>query len=307
MSLLRQLVRRTLRVWDPHPQLGLEFYWEPAPGEALPSAAIVEGRGTLTWRGPGTSNYDLKSIYSFYRGDMLNGRPEGRGRLETAAGSIYDGEWSDGQMHGKGRLRFENGDEYIGAFQHGKMQGQGVHISANGEVYEGAFQDGRRHGLGTVTTANGSKHEFQWLRGNEVASKHAPVLVQLGASNPADITIAVAADAEKHAQIKRANVGFHVLTYSHQLRAGAVDIIPDDTSLMSIWKGGGKIYNMAAAPNYGSGDFSYDSRAFIKISISAKSSIASVRSLKLAFARSRIDPQPFLGVERLRVRRQGHR
>ena len=42
-------VRKTYRVWDVHPDLGLEFTWDPLDHESA-AAGAVNGRGKLTWR-----------------------------------------------------------------------------------------------------------------------------------------------------------------------------------------------------------------------------------------------------------------
>src|SRR4051812_14448777 len=50
----RSVSRRTVRVWDFHPEKNLDFVWEPASGQS-PSRTIaadgtVNGEGRLVWR-----------------------------------------------------------------------------------------------------------------------------------------------------------------------------------------------------------------------------------------------------------------
>ena len=47
----RKLTRQTLRAWDPHPELGLDFVWE-FDGESPPEGAI-SGSGRLLWLAKG--------------------------------------------------------------------------------------------------------------------------------------------------------------------------------------------------------------------------------------------------------------
>src|SRR5262245_38529394 len=49
----QKLVRRTFRIWDPHPELGLEFSWEQQSGATTDPAGTVAGSGILTWRAKG--------------------------------------------------------------------------------------------------------------------------------------------------------------------------------------------------------------------------------------------------------------
>jgi hypothetical protein len=292
----KQLISKTLRVWDAEPQFNLEFYWEPAAGHPLQDGAVVEGNGTLTWRKPGTPNYDFKSIYSTYRGDMRNGRPHGSGRLDTHAGTLYEGTWAAGLMHGHGRLRFENGDEYTGEFTHGQIDGKGRYAAASGEIYEGEFAQGRRHGIGTVTALDGSTRTARWRDGAEVQSGSDRVFVQLKRQRAADVRIEITTNARMNSQIKRASAEelSNPITYTHVVGSGVIGILPDDERLLRIWKQGGAMYNMDA------NDFSYreanfDIPAFINIRIASRTAV-SASSLTLEVSKSAVDNQPFLGI-----------
>lgn len=91
LSADRSVVRRTVRVWDPHPEKNLDFVWEPAsatdPGIAADGA--IDGRGKLIWRVRGSASYDPKTVYSVYKGEMREGRPNGDGRLEVRSGEVF--------------------------------------------------------------------------------------------------------------------------------------------------------------------------------------------------------------------------
>jgi hypothetical protein len=54
----RSVLRRTVRVWDFHPEKNLDFVWEPAAGQS-PDRTIAEdgtinGKGRLGWRVSGS-------------------------------------------------------------------------------------------------------------------------------------------------------------------------------------------------------------------------------------------------------------
>ncbi len=63
-----------------------------------------------------------------YRGQAVNGLPEGEGVITFANGNAYNGQVHNGQMHGQGRLSYADGTSF----------------------YEGDFKDGQRHGNDVV-------------------------------------------------------------------------------------------------------------------------------------------------------------
>ncbi|GFM84395.1 peptidase C13 [Pseudomonas cichorii] len=83
-----------------------------------------------------------------YRGDLVNGRLQGEGRIDYPNGSWYAGQFENGQRHGRGEWHASNGDIYKGLFEHGLFHGQGKLITAGGN-YVGGFKLGRRDGEGT--------------------------------------------------------------------------------------------------------------------------------------------------------------
>jgi hypothetical protein len=169
------LIRKSFRVWDPHPELNLDFLWEPDP-TAIPEKTaddIVNGRGALTWHAKGAANYDRRFTYSVFKGVLKNGRPEGEGVLGVRDGLSYSGHWLNGEMHGRGVLRLPNGDKYEGDFIGGKMHGVGRYVAIEGAVFFGEFRNGLRHGIGKLTTAEGA-YRTVWRDGREVARQRIP-------------------------------------------------------------------------------------------------------------------------------------
>lgn len=129
---------------------------------ASPSSA------TLTW--PDSSQY---------KGDVLQNKPMGKGKMVWGNGSTYDGDWQNGvrtgqgtyvwpdgrhyqgdfvndEMHGKGTATWPNGSWYKGDWYHNHRSGNGILVFANGDRYSGDFLNDSPHGNGTLIYKNGS-------------------------------------------------------------------------------------------------------------------------------------------------------
>lgn len=84
-----------------------------------------------------------------YRGDLVNGLLQGKGRIDYPNGSWYAGEFDKGQWHGQGEWHGSNGEVYRGQFNQGLFDGQGA-LTTNASSYGGGFKAGRRDGEGTL-------------------------------------------------------------------------------------------------------------------------------------------------------------
>lgn len=84
-----------------------------------------------------------------YRGDLVNGLLQGKGRIDYPNGSWYAGEFDKGQWHGQGEWHGSNGEVYRGQFNQGLFDGQGA-LTTNASSYSGGFKAGRRNGEGTL-------------------------------------------------------------------------------------------------------------------------------------------------------------
>lgn len=84
-----------------------------------------------------------------YRGDLVNGLLQGKGRIDYPNGSWYAGEFDKGQWQGQGEWHGSNGEVYRGQFNQGLFEGQGA-LTTNGNSYSGGFKAGRRDGEGTL-------------------------------------------------------------------------------------------------------------------------------------------------------------
>ncbi|TBV08987.1 C13 family peptidase [Phytopseudomonas dryadis] len=101
---------------------------------------------------------------SRYRGEVVDGLLQGRGRLDHADGSWFSGTFKDGQRDGQGEWRGANGEHYVGGFADGSFSGEGT-LSQAGQVYRGEFRKGRFHGLGQLEQADGSSFHGRFVRG----------------------------------------------------------------------------------------------------------------------------------------------
>jgi len=84
-----------------------------------------------------------------YRGDLVNGLLQGKGRIDYPNGSWYAGDFDKGQWHGQGEWHGSNGEVYRGQFNQGLFDGQGA-LTTNTSNYSGGFKAGRRDGEGTL-------------------------------------------------------------------------------------------------------------------------------------------------------------
>jgi len=92
-------------------------------------------------------------------GDLLEGALEdGRMRaakITFADGRAYTGPIVNGLPNGKGKMNYPDGMRYEGDMRNGVRQGQGIAVYENGARYAGAWRFDLRHGKGDYTTPKG--------------------------------------------------------------------------------------------------------------------------------------------------------
>ncbi|WP_187969907.1 MORN repeat-containing protein [Aquibium microcysteis] len=240
----RSIMRRTVRVWDTEPERNLDFLWEPERDTMpkLDTGGALGGRGTLTWRVRGAASYDPAAVFSVYTGEMRNGRPHGRGRLERRSGETFEGVWRDGLLDGPGIQVDAQGNRYEGAFRGGRPDGEGRYLAANGEIFEGRFVAGVRHGTGTTTLPGGTRYASSWTMGVETSERPDALAdaggggllrIQTGSDAAARTEFSVTVDQRMNQQSET--------RYQHLMRADDIAIYPVSDDVNRAWNGNGEI------------------------------------------------------------------
>ena len=89
---------------------------------------------------------------NFYKGEIINGLPNGRGNLYNMDNIlIFSGRFKDGKKIGFGTEYFNNTKiKYKGNFYDNKYDGLGILFYFEGSYYKGEFKNGLRHGKGAL-------------------------------------------------------------------------------------------------------------------------------------------------------------
>jgi len=244
----RSIVRRTVRVWDFHPQMNLDFVWEPArgrsPDSTLAGDGTVDGRGKLVWRVRGSASYDPATVYSSYEGDLKAGRPDGQGRLEIRTGEVFEGHWTAGVLDGQGMHVAIDGSRYEGSFVAGVPNGKGRLSLRTGEIFEGTFVDGLKNGKGRTRLAGGTIYESEWAMGREIGGNRPDVVAdarvsgllkaQAGGGDAGKVEIGVTVDARMTQQSD--------MQYQDLVRDEDIAIYPTSDDYNVAWNGNGEIW-----------------------------------------------------------------
>jgi hypothetical protein len=101
-----------------------------------------------------------------FKGEILNGKPNGTGTLTYSDGKKYMGEWKNGEPNGLGIFSSPDGGKYEGEWENGEMEGQGIFTLPDGMKYMGEFKNGKNHGQGTFIFPDGRKWAGEF-RGNK--------------------------------------------------------------------------------------------------------------------------------------------
>lgn len=109
-------------------------------------------------------NYILLTILSFILPLVCEAQKITLGSCETKDGGLYQGEMVSGKPHGKGRTEYKNGDTYEGSYVKGKRQGYGVYTFSDGEKYDGEWFQDQQHGRGTYYFMNNNKYVGLWYK-----------------------------------------------------------------------------------------------------------------------------------------------
>ena len=125
-----------------------------------------------------------------YKGDLVNGLPNGNGIMYYHSGGKYTGEWKNGKkngkgmfisklttrkgtwvngaMEGKGTITFNDTKErYLGDFKNGKFEGKGIYFYQDGGKYIGEFKNDKKNGKGVFYDKYGNEeYNGDYLNGH---------------------------------------------------------------------------------------------------------------------------------------------
>ena len=100
-----------------------------------------------------------KSNILSYKGEIVNGKPSGKGTVIWKNGSKYVGNWENGLRNGYGVQTFPSDsktEKYEGHWIENNFCGQGTLVFKNRSCYVGQFKADQFHGDGTFTFATGA-------------------------------------------------------------------------------------------------------------------------------------------------------
>lgn len=240
----REVVRRMVSVVDPHPEMGLEFTWEPAAGNwpGVSPEGLAHGPGRITWRVPGAASYDPRTVHHAFDGELKNGRFHGEGRLSYRDGSFFAGKWDSGVLNGQAEQLDALGNRYEGMFVDGQPHGDGIYRAAEGWTYAGPFVDGLRHGQGTVVEPGGLTYEVVMEMGDEVSSTRPVVFAdnRLAGVLPAQ-SGGAAGKVDMSVMVDPRLGAAQEVGYTHIVQDGEVLIVPNSEIWRTAWNGSDEI------------------------------------------------------------------
>ncbi|WP_350344656.1 hypothetical protein PRVXT_001083 [Proteinivorax tanatarense] len=87
-----------------------------------------------------------------YKGSVVNGVPNGKGKLLTQTGNIKaEGDFKDGKLNGNGKLYQRGALRYEGFWKNGSPHRHGKLFYSNGNLkYEGRWKYGNKYGKGSL-------------------------------------------------------------------------------------------------------------------------------------------------------------
>ncbi len=79
-------------------------------------------------------------------GDWVNGRREGKCKIEHTNGDVYRGDFRAENRNGCGIYTYANGNKYMGDFVGGMFSGKGIYLFNSGEAFVGNFNKNKYNG-----------------------------------------------------------------------------------------------------------------------------------------------------------------
>ncbi|MEK3720593.1 stalk domain-containing protein [Paenibacillus sp. FSL H8-0034] len=93
---------------------------------------------------------------STFTGEVVNGKPNGKGTMVLKDGSKFEGFFVDGVINGYGVATYDDGSKYEGYWQNGKWHGEGKLIYSDAHYYQGDFIENNYDGSGVEYDKNGN-------------------------------------------------------------------------------------------------------------------------------------------------------
>jgi hypothetical protein len=104
---------------------------------------------------------ELRVFGGKYKGDHIDGIPNGHGVMIYTNGSKYTGNWLNGKKHGSGKMEYSDGAVFDGEWQKDARHGWGFY-STTTYKYDGQWYNDMKHGKGLIVYNNGEQYEGQW-------------------------------------------------------------------------------------------------------------------------------------------------
>ncbi|MFP4510681.1 MAG: hypothetical protein ACLFNQ_11175 [Spirochaetaceae bacterium] len=114
---------------------------EPASRDPVRSAAAEITVGDVETDEAGVATVDVPG--GVYTGPVVDGRPDGEGRIEYDDGRTYEGGFREGRFNGRAVLRGPEGDELELTFNNGVPEGAGEYRFGQ-EAYSVSYSEGAR-------------------------------------------------------------------------------------------------------------------------------------------------------------------
>lgn len=296
----REVTRRMVSVLDPHPEMGLEFTWEPAAGNwpGVTPEGFAHGSGRVSWRVPGAASYDPRTTHHSYEGNLKDGRFHGQGRLSYRDGAFYAGTWNMGALQGQGTHLDALGNRYEGEFLDGQPHGDGVYRAAEGWTYTGPFKLGQRDGAGKVVEPGGLTYDVVMQMGTQLSSTRPLVFAdnRLAGVLPAQ-SGGAAGKVDMSVIVDPRLSGGQEVAYTHIVQNGEVLIVPNNDLWRDAWNGSDQIESFFAYAMMGNSEWQKN-RAHTQFRIKTNDgSRVRLKSLDLAVEYSVPHLRPVLAVQ----------
>lgn len=107
-----------------------------------------------------------------YKGQFVNGLPEGYGEYHWKDGEFYKGDFKQGARNGYGIWKNKL-QSYKGHFMLDKKHGYGIYDWGNGSVYKGQWMEDYRHGEGVMMFNDEVQYDGFWENGDKADEKPA--------------------------------------------------------------------------------------------------------------------------------------